>query len=94
MFAYNGKNQVEVLLDKYSEYMKEGNDNSTKIIKDALLTHIDVVELLISGGADIMIKDKEGHVGIDFDYRIPVYESESLPPAEIEGGGIVPDKEL
>ena len=56
MFAYNGKNQVEVLLDKYREYMKEASDNSTRIIKDALQTHVEVVQMLISGGADVNMK--------------------------------------
>jgi hypothetical protein len=56
MFAYNGKNQVEVLLDKYKDYMKDANDNSTKIIKEALQTHVDVVHLLVKGGADVSIK--------------------------------------
>lgn len=56
MFAYNGKNQVEVLLDKYREYMKEASDNSTRIIKDALQTHVEVVQMLISGGADVTMK--------------------------------------
>jgi hypothetical protein len=56
MFAYNGKNQVEVLLDKYKEYMKDANDNSTKIIKEALQTHLDVVSMLVKGGADVNIK--------------------------------------
>ena len=56
MFAYNGKNQVETLLDKYGEYMKEANDNSTKIINDALQTHVDVVNLLLNNGADIAMK--------------------------------------
>lgn len=56
MFAYNGKNQVETLLDKYGEYMKEANDNSTKIIHDALQTHVDVVTLLLNNGADISLK--------------------------------------
>jgi len=56
MFAYNGKNQVETLLDKYGEYMKEANDNSTKIIKDALQTHVDVVSLLVKAGADISLQ--------------------------------------
>ena len=39
MFAYNGKNQVATLMDKYSDYMKDENDNSTRIIKDALQKH-------------------------------------------------------
>ena len=72
MFAYNGKHQVEVLLDKYKEYMKESsNDNSTKLIIDALQTHIEVLQLLIRGGADISLKDNEGHMGSDFDYKAP-----------------------
>lgn len=91
MFGYNGKNQVEVLLDKYSEYMKEGSDNSTKIIKEALQTHIEVIDLLLKGGADTSIKDSEGHVAADFDYKVPVFESDI--PA-LEGGSIIPDKEL
>lgn len=56
MFAYNGKNQVETLLDKYGEYMKEASDNSTKIIQEALQTHVDVVSLLIKHGADTKLK--------------------------------------
>jgi ankyrin repeat protein len=71
MFAYNGKNQVQTLLDKYSEYMKESNDTSTKIIKDALQTHVDVVDLLLKNGADITLKDNDGHVALDFDYKQP-----------------------
>ena len=72
MFAYNGKHQVEVLLDKYKEYMKESsNDNSTKLIIDALQTHIEVIQLLIRGGADINLKDNEGHMASDFDYKAP-----------------------
>jgi serine/threonine-protein phosphatase 6 regulatory ankyrin repeat subunit B len=56
MFAYNGKNQVETLLDKYSDYMRDVNDDSTKIIRDALETHIQVVELLIRSGANAAIQ--------------------------------------
>lgn len=93
MFAYNGKNQVEVLLDKYSEYMKEGSDNSTRIIKEALQTHIEVVQLLIKGGADLTMKDSEGHVAVDFDYKAPSAELDAPAVAAIEGS-ITPDKEL
>lgn len=56
MFAYNGKNQVETLFDKYSEYMKDSAENSTKIIKEALQTHVDVVKFLIKSGANPDIK--------------------------------------
>ncbi|RYG65333.1 ankyrin repeat domain-containing protein, partial [archaeon] len=56
MFAYNGKNQVETLLDKYSEYMKEMNGDSMKIIREAVQTHLDVVSLLLQYGADASIK--------------------------------------
>ena len=93
MFAYNGKNQVEVLLDKYNEYMKEGSDNSTRVIKEALQTHKEVLQLLIKGGADISIKDSEGHVALDFDYKPMVAESD-LPALAALEGSITPDKEL
>ena len=93
MFAYNGKNQVEVLLDKYSEYMKEGSDNSTHIIREALQTHKEVLQLLIKGGADITMKDSEGHVALDFDYKPIVAETEVPVLAALEGS-ITPDKEL
>lgn len=56
MFAYNGKNQVETLLDKYSDYMKEASDNSTQIIKEALQTHIDVIDFLKKNGANSDLK--------------------------------------
>jgi len=86
MFAYNGKNQVQTLLDKYGEYMKDKADNSTRIIREALQTHIDVVETLLKHGADTSLKDKDGHIALDFDYKPP----EVLPVA----GSIIPDKEL
>jgi len=56
MFAYNGKNQVETLLDKYKDYMAEASDNSTAIIMEALQLHVDVVNLLLAKGADPNIK--------------------------------------
>jgi ankyrin repeat protein len=60
MFAYNGKNQVETLLDKYSEYIRDEKDTSTKMIMEALQSHSDVVELLLKYGADPTLK-----VGLD-----------------------------
>eukprot|EP01035_Chromulina_nebulosa_P017130 gene17130-22644_t len=83
MFAYNGKNQIETLLDKYKDYISESTDNSTQLIKDALKTHIDVVNILLKNGADPLLKDLEGHIAIDFDYKAPSAE-----------GTIVQDKEL
>ena len=57
MFAYNGKNQVETLLDKYKDYLNEkSTENTTIIIREALKTHIDVIELLRSNGADESLK--------------------------------------
>jgi uncharacterized protein len=96
MFAYNGKNQVNVLLDKYKEYMKDSNDNSTRIILDALQTHIDVVDMLVKGGADSALQDKEGHVASDFDYKPPEAEPAADAAAAVvePQGNIIPDKEL
>lgn len=83
MFAYNGKNQIETLIDKYSEYIKDENDTSTKAMTAALQSHKDVVALLLKHGADPNLKDLEGHVASDFDYK--------APQVELDGGGIVPD---
>lgn len=58
MFAYNGKNQVETLLDKYADYVRDASDNSTKIIRDALETHLEVVQILIRSGANVSIQVK------------------------------------
>ena len=85
VFSYNGKNQVETLLDKYSEYMKDESDNSTRIIREALRTHTDVVQLLLAHGADPLLQDNEGHVAADFDYKPP----EVLP---VEGSITPPDR--
>jgi len=84
MFAYNGKNQVETLLDKYADYIKDVDSNSTKIIKDALQTHVDVIEMLVNGGADKNIKDNEGHVALDFDYKPvePILEGSTTPDTD------------
>ena len=56
MFAYNGKNQIETLIDKYSEYIKDENDTSTKTMTTALQSHKDVVALLLKYGADSNLK--------------------------------------
>ena len=88
MFAYNGKNQVETLLDKYAEYFKNsevdeilisndgGSDDlsSAALIRQTLQQHIDVVKFLISSGADVNVKDNEGHIASDFDYQPPESE--------------------
>jgi ankyrin repeat protein len=56
MFAYNGKNRVQTLMDKYKEYVKDANDNSTQIMNEALQDHLNSVKVLISNGADKSIK--------------------------------------
>ena len=56
MFAFNGKNQVETLLDKYSEYIKDEGDASTTLIAEALQSHKEVIALLLKGGADANLK--------------------------------------
>mmetsp|Transcript_22320 Transcript_22320/g.52576 ORF Transcript_22320/g.52576 Transcript_22320/m.52576 type:complete len:914 (-) Transcript_22320:70-2811(-) len=80
MFAYNGKNQVETLWERYTQYVAEAeregesqedaDDNGTgPIIQEALKNHTALVDLLIKSGADQSIKDKEGHVAKDFDFH-------------------------
>lgn len=78
MFAYNGKNQVDTLWERYSQYVKDADetmqkdmdDNGTgSIIREALDNHIALIELLIKAGADATLKDKEGHTAKDFDFH-------------------------
>lgn len=85
MFAYNGKNQVETLFERYAQY--GGNDASADdggtgaIIRKALESHTSLVDLLIRKGADQSIKDKEGHTAKDFDYH-PDADAQVLSNAE------------
>ncbi|GKY92051.1 hypothetical protein MPSEU_000176600 [Mayamaea pseudoterrestris] len=74
MFAYNGKNQVETLWDRYSQFAKEQDASKDDagtgaIIKEALDSHRALVDLLLKKGANPKLKDKEGHVAGDFDYH-------------------------
>lgn len=80
MFAYNGKNQVETLWERYSQFVKDANskgdteedvdDNGTgPIIREALDSHVALVDLLLKNGADTTQKDNEGHVAKDFDFN-------------------------
>jgi ankyrin repeat protein len=83
MFAYNGKNQVETLFERYSQYLKESegeedSDGGTgPVIREALASHTAVVDLLLKNGANPKLKDKEGHTAKDFDYN-PDADSEVL----------------
>merc|ERR1711915_988321 len=84
MFAYNGKNQVETLWERYTQFVKESemekkaggsgdetiDDGGTgPIIREALDNHNKMVDLLIKSGASQTIKDKEGHTAKDFDFH-------------------------
>ncbi|CAJ1958374.1 unnamed protein product [Cylindrotheca closterium] len=80
MFAYNGKNQVETLWERYNQFVSESqadeenkdnvDDNGTgKTIREALDSHSSLVQLLLKNGADASLKDKEGHVAKDFDFH-------------------------
>ena len=76
MFAYNGKNQVETLFERYGQFVDDSDtkadadDSGTgPIIRDALEKHVELVDLLLKSGADANLKDKEGHVAKDFDFH-------------------------
>lgn len=84
MFAYNGKNQVETLWERYTQFVKESemekkttgasddniDDGGTgPIIREALDNHNKMVDILIKNGASQSIKDKEGHTAADFDFH-------------------------
>lgn len=94
MFAYNGKNQVETLWERYQQFVKESevespdgsvDDGGTgPIIREALESHRRMVDILIKNGADQSIKDKEGHVAKDFDFH-PDADSSILEQEENAG---------
>jgi serine/threonine-protein phosphatase 6 regulatory ankyrin repeat subunit B len=73
MFAYNGKNQVETLYERYRQFVAEGEgedeEGTMPIIKEALKSHASLIEILLKNGADAKLKDKEGHVAKDFDFQ-------------------------
>jgi ankyrin repeat protein len=86
MFAYNGKNQVETLWERFNQFVADGEtggddadeDQGTgPIIREALDNHTALVDLLLKNGADGSLKDKEGHVANDFDFH-PDTDSEIL----------------
>jgi ankyrin repeat protein len=56
MFAYNSKNQVESLIEKYSNYFNKGEDASAAVVEEARKVHAQVVQFLIQSGADINIQ--------------------------------------
>lgn len=120
MFAYNGKNQVETLWERYDQFVEQakatssptietrhdddsesnsdsssitssigatGNGNvndggSGSVIKDALVKHTALVQLLLKHGADENLKDKEGHTAKDFDFH-PEMDVDVLKQEEI-----------
>lgn len=98
MFAYNGKNQVETLWERYNQFLVEekvkkessiSSDDAASdavatdadsdaeiddggtgpLIREALDNHTQLIELLVKNGADISLKDKEGHTATDFDFQ-------------------------
>lgn len=89
MFAYNGKNQVETLWERYNQFVAESkaekpsneenvDDGGTgPVIREALDNHKALIDLLLKSGADTSLKDKEGHASSDFDYH-PDTDSEVL----------------
>ena len=94
MFAYNGKNQVETLWERYHQFVSESEMESTgeavddggtgPIIREALDNHNRMVTLLVKNGADESVKDKEGHKASDFDYH-PDTDAEVLKQEEQAG---------
>jgi len=73
MFSYNGLAQVRTLWERYKAYLAESSEpedeSNSKIIQDALTNHTAVVDLLVAAGADTTLKDNEGHVALDFDFK-------------------------
>lgn len=87
MFAYNGYMQVQTLWVKYQSYLEDSNEAddeaNSKFIQDALANHTAVVDILTKNGADLTLKDKEGHTAADFDYH-PELDGDALEAAKGE----------
>ena len=83
MFAFNGKHQVELLLEKYREYQKSGEDNSTVLLRNALTIHTSIIQLLRRSGADAKLTDNWGHEASDFD-KVKLGSTEAAGPGEAE----------
>jgi len=97
MFAFNGKNQVETLWERYRQFVAEAevtaedgegdkeevDDGGTgPIIRESLDNHNALVDLLLKNGADFTLKDKEGHTASDFDFY-PEIDSDVLKQEEL-----------
>jgi ankyrin repeat protein len=95
MFAYNGKNQVDTLWERYAQYVttEEGEDDggTGPLLREAVKSHAALVDLLLKHGANPKLKDKEGHVAKDFDYN-PDADAELLSKAEKVAAGAKKDK--
>ena len=63
----------------------QGIENSTKIILDALQTHVDVLASLLKNGANADLKDKEGRSAKDFDFKPPQAAVAAAAAAPVEG---------
>lgn len=71
MFAYNAKNQLETLSNKYSDYISSNTtivDGSLSLVKNAVQTQYNIIQMLIKHGADTTIKDNLGNLAVDLDY--------------------------
>lgn len=69
-FAFNGKNQMIHLQQKYAEYVKGGN--STRKISDSIKTYSEIVQILLKHGALASLPDTQGRIAKDFDYHASV----------------------
>ena len=67
MFAYNGKHQLTHLQEKYKDYTKHEDIETSNLLKSAIKTQIDIINELIKAGVDPNQKDNDGHISSDFD---------------------------
>mmetsp|Transcript_16814 Transcript_16814/g.37813 ORF Transcript_16814/g.37813 Transcript_16814/m.37813 type:complete len:397 (+) Transcript_16814:1873-3063(+) len=84
MFAYNGRTQVRTMWERYSKHLKDDSvqEGSSDIIQNALNNHTAIVDMLTNGGADLTLKDKEGHTAADFEYKPPEEKKEETKEEE------------
>jgi hypothetical protein len=65
---------VETLAERYGQFVddadsKQDDTDTGPIIREALINHVALVDLLLKSGADANVKDNEGHAAKDFDFH-------------------------
>ena len=78
ILQYNGKRQVLALLDKYSELIEDYPDENKHLSASSLQTHVDVIAFLLQRGTDPTVRDSQGLIAADFDFKAALQMKQEL----------------